>query len=125
MTPLIGTKLVSKNVTKCNGNMYKIYKDISYLKSRNSKSFFENIDPILCSFISSAAGYDLKEITDSQFLFRFSIATEAIHHLKNQNMILPNSFLVNLIETFTSCSKTVTASNGQILPAASDHIYRN
>ena len=58
-------KLVSKNVTKCNGNVSTMYKNIPFLKSLGSKAFFENIDLILCPLINSAGGYDLKRTTVS------------------------------------------------------------
>ena len=125
LTSLISRKFASKKTTKYNGNMLTMYKDISYMKSLDSKAFLENIVPNICAFISRAAGYDLKKTTNSQFLFKFSIAMEAIHYLKNENKILPHSFLVNLIKTFTSGSKTVTALNGQILRAASDPTFKN
>ena len=53
-----------------------------------------------------------------------AVIVEAIYHLKNSNLILPHCFLANLVETFTSGSKTVTAVNGKNLPSASDATYR-
>ena len=53
-----------------------------------------------------------------------AVIVEAIYHLKNSNLILPHCFLANLVETFISSSKTVTAINAKILPSASDTTYR-
>ena len=49
---------------------------------------------------------------------------EAIYHPKNTNLVLSDCFLTNLVETFISGSKTVTAINGKILPEANDTSYR-
>ena len=45
--------------------------------------------------------------------FLLTMIVEAIYHLKNNNLILPHCFLANLVETFISGSKTVTAINGK------------
>ena len=39
-------------------------------------------------------------------------------------MILPHCFLENLVETFISGSKRVTAINGKNLPSANDTTYK-
>ena len=56
--------------------------------------------------------------------FLLAVIVEAIYHFKNNNLILPHSFLANLVETFISGSKAVTAINGKILPSASGTTYR-
>ena len=56
--------------------------------------------------------------------FLLAVIEEAIYHLKNTNLILPHCFLTNLVKTFISGLKTVTAINGKILPGASDTSYR-
>ena len=80
--------------------------------------------PLLVNFIASLVGYSIERTTDEQFLFAFAVAIECIYHLKNQNAILPHCFLINLIQSFISGSKTVTALNGKISPGASDASYR-
>ena len=117
---LIGKKFVMKNLKTT--DLKELYKDTRNL---NSKQFLEKTNPILKSFLSSAIGVDLDRTTCSQYMFKFAVVIEGIYHLLNQNTILPHCFMLNLIETFISGSKTVTALNGIVLPSASDTTYRN
>ena len=75
--------------------------------------------------MSSAVGCDLDRTTCSEYVFKFCVITEGIYHIKNQNLILPHCFLLNLIESFISGSKAVTSLNGKVLTCASDTTYRN
>ena len=65
-------------------------------------------EPILVSFL----GGIISKNHCNPFLL--AVIVEAIYHLKNSNLILPDCFLANLVETFISGSKTVTAINGKI-----------
>ena len=94
-----------------------MYKDLNFLKKTDSKVYLAEREPILISF--------LKGIVSKSHCnpFLLAVIVEAIYHLKNTNLIQPHCFLTNLVKTFISGSKTVTAINGKILPGASDTSY--
>ena len=95
-----------------------MYKDLNFLKKIDSKVYLAEKEPILISFLK---GIVLKNHYNP---FLLAVIVEAIYHVKNTNLILPHCFLTNLIKTFISGLKTMTAINGKILPGASDTSYR-
>ena len=60
---------------------------------------------------------------DSVMLYTFSVSIESIYHVKNRNLVLPHTFIANLIQRVTSGSATVAEVNGKISPAASNTTY--
>ena len=122
---IIAATFSRPNIMKDSKTISKLYKNVQNLKDVDSKQFLMARDPLLLSFISNAVGFPINSLCDPPFLYNFAIVIEAIYHLKNKNLILPHCFLVNLIQTFVSGSKMVTALNGKILPAASDATYRS
>ena len=119
LTTLIAHQFVNKKIKT--SEFAGLHQDFTNL---DSKSFLKKVNPILTSFLSSVAGININTTTCSEYLYKFCIVVEAILHLKNQNLVLPHCFLLNLIETFISGSKTVTSLNGKVLPCASDTTYR-
>ena len=106
-----------------------MYKDVESLQTLEPKKFIDerkSQNPLLVNLISSMIGVDISSVTNTngKFLYSVCMIIESIYHLKNDNLILPHCFLVNLIQTFISGSKSVTAINGKLLPAASDTSYR-
>ena len=126
LASLIDNKFVSQSLISTANNIQNIYKSHNDLVNINTKTFLNKTDPILQSFLSGSIGYNINSTTNPEYLYKFSMVTETIYHLKNQNLILPHCFLVNLIQSFISGSKTaVTALNGKIMPSAGDATYRN
>ena len=82
------------------------------------KVYLAEREPILISFLN---GIVSKSHCNPLLLV---VIVEAIYHLKNTNLILPQCFLTNLVETFISGLKIVTAINGKILSGAIDTNYR-
>ena len=119
LTEVIATQFSRLNIAGDMKTIENDYKDVERLKSINSLEFIRARDPYLVRFFQSAVGVKLSPNTTRQVLFNFAVAIEAVYHLRNLNLILPHCFRVNLIETFISGSKTVTALNGKVLPAAS------
>ena len=111
---LVAIKFVSKEVSKDCLEISSVYKDINDLQTLDSKQFILARVPLLVNFIANVVGYSIERTTDHQYLFAFASTIENIYHLKNQNAILPHSFLINLIQSFVSGSKTVTALNNSL-----------
>ena len=57
-------------------------------------------------------------------LFTIRILAEIFYFIRNLNLVLPHCFLVNLLQSFVSGSKTVPALNGKVLPSAGYHTYK-
>ena len=91
-----------------------MHKALNLLKNIDSGVYLAKREPILISVLD---GIVLKCHCKTSFL-------AAIYHPKIINLILPQCFLTNLIETFISGSKIVTGINGKILPGRSNTNYR-
>ena len=116
-TSFISTNYVRPAISN-NRQISSMYKDLNFLKKIDLNVYLADRKPILISF--------LKGIVSKSHCnpFLLAVIVEAIYHLKNTNLIRPHCFLTNLVKTFISGSKTVTAINGKILPGASDTSYR-
>ena len=84
----------------------------------NPRDFLAGRNTVLLSFLRSVAP------SKNPNSYQFAILVESVYHLRNNNLILPHSFMANLIQTFISGSKTVTALNGKLLAGGSDTTYR-
>lgn len=89
-----------------------------------SHMFLQKCNKMLINFIASVSDRNVGTMDDTM-IFRFCVCIESIYHLKNSNLVLPHSFLANIIQTTTSGSKTVTEINAKILPSGSDTTYRS
>ena len=118
LTSFIGTNYVRPAITSDSRQISSMYKDLNFLKKNNSKVNLAEREPILILF--------LKGIVSKSHCnpFLLAVIVEAIYHLKNTYLILPHCFLTNLVKTFISGSKIVTAINGKILSGASDTSYK-
>ena len=118
LTSFISTNFVQPAVTIDSKIISSNYKDLNHLKNINSKKYTTEREPILNSFLEGIIS------KNHCHPFLLAVIIEAIYHLENNNLILLHCFLANLVETFISGLKTVTAINGKILPSANDTTYR-
>jgi len=58
-------------------------------------------------------------------LFPIVIVVEMIYFLQNLNLVLPHSFLVNLLQSFVSGSNTVSSLNGKVTSGAGYTTYKS
>ena len=100
------------------------YKDTGFLKTLDPDEYIWKREPLLTSFLSGVTGHNLNTTIKQQTLYVYAIMIESIYHLRNQNLVLPFSFLSNIIQTFISGSKTVTSINGKLLSGGRDTTYR-
>ena len=118
----IGREIISlamtSDVLQCK---YQNAKDLIEL---DSAKFIQNCNPMLVSFLSSVIGKRYDSMNTLQ-LYTFSVCIESVYHVRNRNLVLPHSFLANLIQRITSGSATVATVNGKISAAASDTTYRS
>ena len=70
----------------------------SYLKERNQ--------PLL-TFINGFVNFDYRNQSNKQLLLAIAIVVEMVYFICNLNLVLPHCFLINLLQSFVSGSKTV------------------
>ena len=116
---IIGKKFVGEAMPKETDDIQKLYKNITYLSTMTPSAFLADRNPTLLSFIRSIVCH--KDPNS----FQLASIVENIYNLRNNNLVLPHNFVTNLIQTFTSGSKTVTAINGKINSGGSDTTYRS
>ena len=121
---LVASKFIEKEVAKDGNELRSLYKQPNYLANLDSKSFLLNRNKLLVSFICAVAQIDLKDQDNKTFLYSLATAVEMIYFLRNQNLILPHAFLMNLVQSFISGSKVVSVINGKASPAASYTSYK-
>ena len=122
---LLGTKFVQKDIYEDGLCLKSKYKEHGYLSKLDSKVYLTQRNQLLLSFINGCCAYQWEEQNKSLTLFTISVAVEMIYFLRNMNLVLPHCFLLNLLQSFVSGSKTVSALNGMISPGASYTTYRN
>ena len=97
---LVASKFIEKEVAKDGNELRSLYKQPNYLANLDSKSFLLNRNKLLVSFICAVAQIDLKDQDNKTFLYSLATAVEMIYFLRNQNLILPHAFLMNLVQSF-------------------------
>ena len=93
-----------------------LYQDNLYFSSMNMLEFIKSCNKNLLSFLLGACGLDLNKLSEKT---QYALAWESIYHLRNSNVVLPHSFLANLVQFYTSGSKVVPVINGKLTPAGS------
>ena len=108
----MGKLFVRTEVIKDGDVIKNAYKDPAYLFSMNSEIYSEQRNSLLVSFLSGVTGMDYKRENEK---IKFSIASciENIYFLRNLNLVLPYTFVANLVQSYTSGSKTVSVINGK------------
>ena len=110
----IAKKFIYDSIFQDGNTISGLYKDTSHLQVIDPKSYIKERDPLLLSFQSGVTGHEIDFVNNNQMLFVYAVLIESVYHLRNRNLVLPFSFLTNLIQTFVCGSKTVTSINGKI-----------
>ena len=110
----IAYKVVKKNIYEDGKEISSFYKDFEKLKELDFNRHIERRDRCVEGFLEGASGISIKGDTTTQVQFSTCYIIESIYFLRNFNIILPYSFLINLEQSLVSGSKTVTAVNGKI-----------
>ena len=110
--------ILSENVYEDTKNIRFLYQDSSYLLQTNNLDLIYNCNVLLIQFLLGLTGIDLKTASNKE-QYAFYCVIESIYHLRNLNVVLPYSFLYNLVQFYTSGSKIVPAINGKVTPGGS------
>ena len=82
---------------------------IEFIRNRNEK---------LVSFLLGISDSTLTSLSEKT-AFTFAVAIEQLYYLRHHNIVLPHSFISNLIQFYTSGSKAVPVLNGKVSPSGS------
>ena len=113
------TRLLRKTFYEDGKEISSFYKDFEKLKELDFNRYIEKRDRCVVGFLEGASGISIKGDTTTQIQFATCSIIESIYFLRNFNIVLPYSFLINLEQSLVSGSKTVTAVNGKISPGDS------
>ena len=61
----------------------------------------------------------------SLMLYAIALVVEMIYFIQKLNLVLPHCFLLNILQSFVSGSKTVSVLNGKISPSAGYTTWKN
>ena len=70
-------------------------------------------------FLEGSSGIAFDKERDPQVKYSACVVVETTYFLRNLNVILPFSFLSNLIQSLVSGLKTVTRINSKVIPSGS------
>ena len=115
---IIGTKFVGDLIGKEYASLQEMNKDTSYMETLHPRTFLSDRNEVLKTFLWSIAP------SKDPYSYQVAMVVETIYHMRNNNLILPHSFMSNLIQTFISGSKTVTTINGKLFAGGGDTTYR-
>ena len=96
-----------------------MYKDANALQQLNFSDYLASHEKFVVAFLEGSSGIAFEKEHDPQVKYSACVVVEAIYFLRNLNVILPYSFLSNLIQSLVLGSKTVTRINWKIIPSGS------
>ena len=95
-----------------------LYQDDLYFSSMNMLEFIKSGNKNLLSFLLGASALDLNKLSKKS-KYTLACMIESIYHLCNSNIVLPHSFLANLVQIYTSGSKAVHVINNKLTAGGS------
>ena len=123
---MLGNKVCNKAVYQDGVSIRKLYKDSKFLTEQNTDQYIADRNRFLVLFLCGVTGLDLLSAsTSSQRKLTFIKTLECIYHLRNFQLVLPFSFLENLIQSIVSGSKIVSMLNGKTAPGGSYSTYKS
>ena len=120
----MGEKFISKNIFKDGLELRSHYKDMEFLAELDSGKFLKDRNQLLLSFINGCCNLEYEMQSKSIMSFSIAVTLEMIYFIRNLNLVLPHCFLLNLMQSFVSGSKTVSALNGKISPSGGYTTYK-
>ena len=116
---LIANKIVNKKIYNDGNSVALLYKDANALQHLNFSDYLANRDKCVVAFLEGSSGIAFDKERDPQVKYSACVVVETIYFLRNLNVILPFSFLSNLIQSLVSGLKTVTRINSKVIPSGS------
>ena len=117
-------KLCFPNVVSLFKTKKKHIKVIFHTPFLDLRNYLRERNQVVLQFINGCCNINYKDQTNTTTLFTIAIALEMIYFIRNINLVLPHCFLVNLLQSFVSRSKTVSTLNGKVTPESSYLTYK-
>ena len=114
---LIANKIVNRKIYNDGNSIALLYKDA--LQHLNFSDYLANRDKCVVAFLEGSSGIAFDKERDPQVKYSACVVVETTYFLRNLNVILPFSFLSNLIQSLVSGLKTVTRINSKVIPSGS------
>lgn len=109
---LLGEKLCRENIYK---NGLGKCKDTKFLTDLDISKFIKEGNSLLVMFIFGFSGIDLNQ-ESNEVKYALAQTLELCYYLRNLHLVLPYSFLANLVQSCISGSKSVAVVNGKTSP---------
>ena len=113
-----GSRFVKSQIYKDGIFKKKCYKDDKFLKMMDTKKFIEERNQLALGFTNGCCGINYREQSENLMLFTIAVAVEMIYFICNLSLVLLHCFKINLLESFVSGSKNVSALDGKVTPGA-------
>ena len=115
----IGFKVINPNIYYEGLQLNDVYRDYQNLKNIDFNEYVYQRDKCLVAFLESVSGIAFDKERNNHVKYSICSVIESVYYLRNLNLVLPYSFLFNIVESLISGSKTVTAINGKLHPCGS------
>ena len=121
---MIGKTFLKEDIFRDGVMIKSHYKNERFLSTLNLKDYLKERNQMLLSFINGCCNISYEHEEHEVLLYSLASTVEMIYFIRNLNLVLPCSFLVNLQQSFVSGSKTVSCLNGKISPGAGYTTYK-
>ena len=121
---IIGQRLMSPAVYSDGLAIKSKYKDVEFLLDFDILKYIKERNILLVRLLCGLAGFDIYEVDKKEIRYAFAVTVEMIYYLRNFNLVLPCSFLSNLVQSCISGSKSVSVVNGKTSPGSGYATYR-
>ena len=112
---LVGNVICRNSMYHDGRTLKDLYKSKDVLIDIDIMKFIKERNQLLVKFFLGFSGIQLYNETN-KIRFTFATAIEMCYYLRDLTLVLPFSFLGNLVQSCISGSKTVTMFNGKIAP---------
>ena len=121
---LLGEKIIKPKILSDGTTLSRQYTSVDYLKNMDPQTFINERENILVAFLKGISGRIFKD-ESSHVAYQIACVIESIYYLVNFNWIFPHCFVINLIQSTISGSKTVTTLNGKVFPGGGYTTYHS
>ena len=90
----------------------------------DTKEYLAERNQMVLQFLNGCCNTNYEDQTNTATLFAIAVTVEMIYFIRNFNLVLPHCFVVNLLQSFVSGSKTISTVNGKVTPGASYSTYK-
>ena len=102
LVSLVSHKIINPKIYTEGKNITDMYKDPSILTKLDFSKYLKQRDSCVLAFLEGVSGIAFDKEKNPQVKFTCYVSIESIYHLRNLNVVLPYSFLYNLLQSLIS-----------------------